>query len=171
MDRLETKDLILRKAVFSDWEALYRNIWRHWESAKYMVWNVTESEESARSRMERTMAFQAAHDYHWTVVEKASGEAMGWAGMEETKPGIWSETGIALGPDFTGKGYGGQILNAMTDLARELGGKRFHGCARIENLPSQKLQLRCGFTHTHSEEAIHHRDGVPCVYEHYEKEL
>ena len=171
MDRLETKDLILRKAVFSDWEPVYRNIWRHFESARYMVWNVTESEEAAKMRMERTMAFQSAHDFHWTVVEKASGEAIGWAGMEEKEPGIWSETGVALGPDFVGKGYGTQILNALTDLARDLGGTRFLGCARRENLASRRLQLRCGFFYTHSQEAIHHRDGTACIYDHYEKEL
>ena len=167
----ETKDLILRKAAMGDWQDMLHNIWSHPESAKYMVWNLTTTKEAAVARMERTIAYQATHDYHWTVVEKASGQAIGWAGMEEKEPGLWSETGVALGPDFTGKGYGTQILNAMTNLSREKGGKRFLGCARRENLASQKLQLRCGFTHTRSEEAIHHRDGVPCVYEHYEKEL
>ena len=73
----ETKDLILRKAVLEDWKAMYRNIWSQPESAKYMVWDVTESEEAAVSRMERTIAFQAKHDYHWTVVEKDSMESGG----------------------------------------------------------------------------------------------
>ena len=26
---LETKDLILDKGRFEDWEAMYRNVWRH----------------------------------------------------------------------------------------------------------------------------------------------
>jgi len=66
----ETKDLILRKAVQEDWYHMYHNIWRHAESARYMVWKVTESEADAQSRMERTIAFQASHEHHWTVVEK-----------------------------------------------------------------------------------------------------
>ena len=168
----ETKDLILRKAVMEDWQAMYRNIWRHPESAKFMVWNVTESEEAAISRMARTLAFQAAHDHHWTVIEKASNQGIGWAGMAEQAPGIWGETGIALGPDFTGKGYGKQILNCLTDYARDqLGAKKFVASCRRENLISKRLQLSCGFTYTHSEQVLHPRDQILYILDHYEKNL
>ena len=37
---LETKDLILDKAKFEDWEAMYRNVWRHPESGRNMQWRV-----------------------------------------------------------------------------------------------------------------------------------
>ena len=79
----ETKDLLLRKAALDDWRHMLRNIWSQPESARYMVWSITTTEEDAVARMERTIAYQAAHDYHWTVVEKASGQAIGWAGMEK----------------------------------------------------------------------------------------
>ena len=168
----ETKDLILRKAIMEDWKSMYRNIWSRPESAKYMVWDVTTSEEAAVSRMERTLAFQAAHDYHWTVVEKATGQAIGWAGMAEQTPGVWGETGVALGPDFTGKGYGTQILEFLTDYAWEqLGAKEFVACCRRENEISKKLLLRCGFSYTHREEVIHPRDGIPYILDHYRKYL
>jgi len=168
----ETKDLILRKAVLSDWQSMYRNIWSRPESAKYMVWDVTASEEDAVARMERTIAFQSAHDYHWTVVEKSSGQAIGWAGMQQRSPGIWSETGIAIGPDFTGKGYGKQLLQFLTDYARdELRAREFTACCRPENISSKRMQLACGFTYTHSETVIHPRDQVPYVLDHYAKEL
>ncbi len=166
----ETKDLILRKATMEDWKAMYRNIWSHPESAKYMVWDVTQSEEAAVSRMERTIAFQATHDYHWTVVEKVSMETIGWAGMAEYAPGVWGETGIALGPAFTGKGYGKQILNLLTDYARDkLGAKEFVACCRRGNEISQKLLLSCGFAYTHSEEVFHPRDQIPYILDHYHK--
>ena len=168
----ETKDLILRKGCFADWRDMYRNIWRHPESAKYMVWDVTESEEAAIARMERTVAFQTAHDHHWTVVEKASGEAIGWAGIRMPEPGICEETGVALGPAFTGKGYGKQILNALTEYARDvLGAKGFAACCRRENLVSGRVLLACGFSYTHSEEVLHPRDHVPYILDHYEKKL
>ena len=57
---METKDLILGKARLSDWKAMYENVWSHPESARYMLWSVTTSEADARSRMERTIAFQKA---------------------------------------------------------------------------------------------------------------
>ena len=52
---METRDLILDKACFKDWADLYRNIWSQPETAQYMLWIVTDSEEEARARMERTM--------------------------------------------------------------------------------------------------------------------
>ena len=168
----ETKDLILRKAVMDDWKDMYNNIWSQPESAKYMVWSVTETEADAMARMERTIAYQAAHDYHWTVVEKASGQAIGWAGMEVRSEGVCGETGVAIGPAFTGKGYGKQILNLLTDYARDaLGAKRFVACCRKENHVSRALQLSCGFTYTHSEEVFHPRDQILYTLEHYEKKL
>ena len=168
----ETKNLILRKAVLDDWQNMYRNIWSRPESAKYMVWSVTSSEEDAVARMERTIAFQSSHDYHWTVVEKSSGQAIGWAGMEMLAPDVWGETGIAIGPEFTGKGYGKQILNALTDYARDqLEATRFVACCRSENLVSKKMQMGCGFTYTHSEEVIHPRDQISYTLDYYAKEL
>jgi len=169
---LETKDLIIRKACMEDWQAMYRNIWSQPESAKYMVWSVTTSEVDAVARMERTMNYQASHDYHWTVVEKTTGQAIGWVGMEELSKGVWGETGIAIGPAFTGKGYGKQLLNFLTDYARDhLGAKRFVACCRKENLASKMMQLRCGFSYDHSEEAVHPRDGYTYTLDYYEKEL
>ncbi len=38
---IETKDLILDKAKFSDWKEMYYNVWSQPESAKYMVWDIT----------------------------------------------------------------------------------------------------------------------------------
>ena len=52
---IETPDLILKQAVFEDWQDLYVNVWRHPETARYMLWDVTESEEAARDRMRRTL--------------------------------------------------------------------------------------------------------------------
>ena len=36
---IETSNLIMKKAVFGDWEQLYRNITSRPESVKYMLWN------------------------------------------------------------------------------------------------------------------------------------
>ena len=106
---METKDLLLAKARFEDWADMYRNVWSRPETARYMLWQVTTSEEEAKTRMERTISWQSSHDV-WTVYEKSSGQAIGWAGLAELSPGVWQETSIALGPDFVGRGFGRQIL-------------------------------------------------------------
>ena len=131
--KLETKDLILKKAEFEDWKTIYYNLWRHKESAKYMLWQPTETDEDAKDRMKRTIAFEEKPEnkYALFVYLKKTGEAIGFAGMRELEPGIYEETGIALGPEFVQKGYGRQILTTLLEEAGKLGAKEFHACNRI----------------------------------------
>ena len=53
---METKELVLGKAKFEDWEAMYRNVWSRPEAAKYMMWTVTADEEGAKERIKRSIA-------------------------------------------------------------------------------------------------------------------
>lgn len=168
---LETKDLILKKAVQKDWLDMYENLWRHAESAKYMLWNVTSSKEDAIARMERTIDFEKKEKYALLVYEKPAGHAIGFAGMRETEPGVYEETGVALGPDYTGKGYGKQILNALVDEAfNHCKADKFIACCRSTNIASRNLQLSCGFSFSHSEEKVDPRNGEKYVMEYYVKE-
>ncbi len=97
---LETQDLILKKCEFNDWKDLYQNIWCHEESAKYMLWKFTTSEEAAKERMRKCLAAQEKSPYNWTVYEKKSGQAIGWAVMGEVDQGVFEDQGIAIGPVF-----------------------------------------------------------------------
>lgn len=80
---IETESLILDKAKFSDWKEMYCNVWSQPESAKYMEWNITTSEENAKIRIMKTIAFQKEHDTY-LVYEKATGKAIGFAGVEKS---------------------------------------------------------------------------------------
>ena len=169
---LETKDLVIKKGEQKDWRDMYCNLWRHSESAKYMLWNVTTSEEEAQARMERTIAFETTHAYTWLVYEKASGQAIGFAGMYEIELGVYEDMGVAIGPAFVGKGYGKQILNALTDYARdELGAKKFIATCRTQNIASHNLQMSCGFVYSHSEEKVDPRNGETYTLEYNVKIL
>lgn len=66
---IETKNLILDKAKFSDWKEMYENVWSRPESARYMAWQVTTTQEDAKLRIMRTIEFQNNHDVY-TVYEK-----------------------------------------------------------------------------------------------------
>jgi ABC-type lipoprotein export system ATPase subunit len=68
--RIETKDLILKKAQLEDWKDLYYNIWRHEESAKYMLWKPIKSEDAARSRMVKTIDYEKQEKYALIVYER-----------------------------------------------------------------------------------------------------
>ncbi len=167
---METKDLLLKKARFEDWEDLYRNAWSREETARYMLWTVTRSEEEARTRMERTVRFQQEHEA-WTVYEKQSGKAIGWGGMLEVEEGVYEDCGVAVGPEFVGRGYGKQILAALTERAFEtLGAKAFIVSCRRENAPSRGMILACDFTFTHTEEREDPRSGEAYTLEFYRLE-
>ena len=135
----ETKDLILKKAEFEDWKTIYYNLWRHKESAKYMLWQPTETDEDAKDRMKRTIAFEEKPEnkYALFVYLKKTGEAIGFAGMRELEPG-------------------------------KLGAKEFHACNRIGNAASRVLQLSCGFVFDSlSEEKTDPRTGETYVLENH----
>lgn len=168
---IETKDLVLKQAEMEDWRDMYRNVWCHPETARYMLWDVTTSEADAVRRMERTIAFEAQHPYCFLVYEKPSMHAIGFAGMEEIRPGVFEDCGIALGPDYVGKGFGKQILRALIDLAKDCGGREFVCTNRAENTASRQMQLHCGLSYSHSEERTDPRDGKTYVLEYHRKKL
>ena len=122
---IETESLILDKARFSDWIEMYRNVWSQPESARYMEWTITTSEEAAKIRIAKTIAFQKEHDTY-LVYEKTSGKAIGFAGVEKIAPYIYQEAGICLGPSYVGKGFGKQILQGLIQYCTEqFGAKEF----------------------------------------------
>ena len=158
---IETKDLILDKAKFSDWEGMYRNVWSHPESAKYMLWDVTASENDARIRIQKTIEFQKNHDA-FLVYEKINGNPIGFAGVNKIAPAIYEETGICLGPDYVGRGFGKQILQALIQYCREnYGATEFLYSTREKNEASNKLAVSQGFTLIASESKIDSRNEHP----------
>lgn len=140
----ESKNLILGKAKFSDWEDMYYGVWSREECARYMLWDLTATAEDAKARMQRTIDFQKDHDA-FLVYEKKSGRAIGFIGVTELAPGLFEETGICLSPDCQGKGYGKEIMHWLVDFCRERGGKELRYTARVENIPSNGLARSLGF--------------------------
>ena len=131
---LETKDLIIDKAKYSDWEAMYKNVWSRPESAKYMMWSVTTSEDDAKVRILKTIEFQKSHDTYF-VYEKKSGMPIGFAGVEKVSENIYTETGICLGPNYVNKGYGKQIVKCLIEYCKKLG---------VIGFASMEQRMGCG---------------------------
>ncbi|MBR5944187.1 MAG: GNAT family N-acetyltransferase [Lachnospiraceae bacterium] len=164
---IETEDLILRKARPEDWKDMYENLWSHSESARYMRWAVTTSEEAAKERAVRSADFQRNKKYAFFIQEKVSGKAIGFAGMTEESDGVYDETGIAIGPDYVGKGYGKQVLKALIKEAFEnCGAKEFYASNWTQNEVSRKLQESLGFEFSHKEFKTHPETGEEYILEH-----
>lgn len=168
---LETEDIYLGKAKFEDWEAMYLNVWSRPETARFMVWQVTVSREEAKERMKRTILFQETHET-FLVYEKRSGEPCGFAGVGEISPGIYEEMGIALGPEYVGKGYGKQILGLLLKYCTEvLKGKEFYYHTRAKNRASKALARSCGLIYQYSEKKRDQESGEEYIMEVYSKKL
>jgi len=52
---METMDLIVKKAVFTDWKDLLQNVLSKKESAKYLLWNPIYEEGQARENIKKTI--------------------------------------------------------------------------------------------------------------------
>lgn len=167
---LESEDIKLEKAKYEDWKDMYRNVWSHPETAKYMEWSVTTNEEEAKLRIKRTIHFEENHDTY-LVYEKQCGTAIGFAGVEMIEPEIYQEAGIALGPEYVRKGYGTQILKLLLEYCKSMGGKEFYYYSRAENKASRRLALTCGFEFRTSERRIDSRNGESYEMLVYHKEV
>jgi RimJ/RimL family protein N-acetyltransferase len=167
-EKIETKDIVLKKASMDDFKDMYINIWSQEESAKYMLWVPTKNIEEAKDRMARTIEFQK-DKMAYLVYEKKSGQAIGFAGMKEIEDKVYEDSGIGIGTNFIGRGYGKQILMALVDYCFEdLGAIKIVCSCRSENIASKKLQQSCGFHYTHSQPMIDKRNGLDYVLDFYE---
>ncbi|MBQ1271100.1 MAG: GNAT family N-acetyltransferase [Clostridia bacterium] len=148
-------DISLRKAVFEDWEAMYKNVWSKPETAKYMLWKVTESSDEAKIRIEKTIAYQE-NNYGWLVC--LDDMPIGFAGFKMTDEHTAEDSGIAIGLGYAGHGYGRQVVHLLLDMAKEAGADTFIYTTRAENLASVSLAEKCGFALTGSEQKTDPRD-------------
>ncbi len=164
------RDVVLGKARLQDWEDMYRNVWSRPETARFMLWRVTKDEEAAKARMKRTIAYEKTHDTY-LVYERKSGQAIGFAGIEEVSPHVFQEAGIALGPEYAGRGYGKQVLQILLEQSILLGGREFYYSTRRNNAAGKALALSCGFVYRHSEQRTDRRSGEAYELEVYRKGL
>lgn len=168
---LETRDLMLKSGDSSDWEDLYETFWSRAEVFAYLFQNPCQTPEAAERK---TAAYAAMHrevPTEFFVYEKASQKAIGIAGLKRMAPGLFTVTDVAIGPDFWGRGYGTQILNALTKLAAVLDAERVLYHCFQQNTPSRCLALSCGFHYIKAEDAGLLKNGDPVQMDHFEKIL
>lgn len=170
-DRLETPRLVLRKAADGDLNKIWENVWRDAVLAETMLWTPTPTLAQARERLARTVAYQKGH-YGYFVCRKDTDEPIGFAGVRETEPGTFEETGVCIARAWQGQGLGKEALSALVELVFDaLGGRRFlYSCMR-GNAVSAALCKGCGFRYLRSEGKTRERDGLAYICDVYERTL
>lgn len=168
---LETKDLILRPGTAGDWEALYLNLWSQEAVFQYLFSRPSPTPESAKKKTEAYTQMHQEVPTEFFVVEKASMQPIGIAGIKQLTPRIFTVTDIAIGPAFSGRGYGKQILSVLTELAfTKQDAQELQYSCFTQNEISKKLARSCGFTYSHSEEAELLKNGKPVLLDYFRKE-
>ena len=167
MDRIETKNLVLRKARLSDLDAIYENIWSDKSVAETMMWKPTESYEEAVERLKRTMIYHSQYPAYFVCL-KETDEPIGFAGMREEEPGVYEETGICVAVKYQNRGFGKEILGALLELAFiHYEGDRFIYAFMQHNTRSKTVCLRHGFQYLSKGEEILEWDGKAHLCEYY----
>lgn len=157
----ETDRLYLRESVPEDFDAMYA-LYHEPGAADYMP-------GMERGRKEERKLFEAYirrmypfFSYGlWTLMEKASGQIIGRAGLENGayrgEPVL--ELGYLIGRAYRHQGYGLEAVRAVTDYAfTAVGAEKIYAFIEEENRASRKLIQRAGFKEVERE-----RTGI-CVY-------
>lgn len=169
MKRIETQNLILRKAKKEDLDKIWNNIWKDEKIAETMLWKPTKTYEEALQRLERTIKYQEAN-YAYFVCLKENDEAIGFAGVKEIEENVYEESGICIATKCQGKGYAKEVLKALEYLVfEELKANKFiYGCFK-NNQKSKKVCLSQGFKFLSSGKIIREWDNMEFENELYYK--
>ena len=164
---LESKNIRLRKAKFSDYESMYYNVWSVEEVYKWMLFPKTESLDDALDRVKRSIEYQETN-YAYFVCLKETDEAIGFCGIKKMDNNTYSESGICVGPNYQGKGYGKEILSLLLDLVfNKLNGEVFEYGAFKENIKSINLAKKMSFTFDHSTIILRSYDNLAVNVNYY----
>jgi RimJ/RimL family protein N-acetyltransferase len=145
-ETIETARLRLRKPVRGDAEAIFSRYAADPAVTRYMSWPTHRS-------VADTEAFLAWSDADWErwpagsylVYKKgADGSLLGGTGLTFKTP-TRVLTGYVLAQDAWGKGYATEALEAMVELAGQLGVERIEAICHVEHLASAHVMEKCGF--------------------------
>ena len=162
IEKLETENLVLRKAQLSDLDSIYKNIWSNSSLAKNMLWTPLYNLEESKTRLEKTIEFQSKNNVFFVCL-KDTDEVIGFAGVVQSQetPDIYEDCGICIASKYQHKGYGKEVVRALAFLIfNELGGLKFHYSCFKENKASARLAESLGFKYINTVKKIRRHDNL-----------
>lgn len=164
---LKTEHLILRKAKESDLNNIFNNVWSDKRIADNMLWEVTDSIEEAKNRLERTIAYQKRFNAYFVCL-KDTDEAIGFCGVRLLEADVYEESGICIATNYQGKGYGKEVVGALLDLVfNKLKGRRFVYDCFVDNEKSRRTCLAYGFKYFESKNIVREHDNKEFTLDYY----
>jgi ribosomal-protein-alanine N-acetyltransferase len=144
-ETIQTARLTLRRPVAADAEAIFARYASDPMVTRYLSWPTHQS-------VADTQAFLAWSDADWELwpagsylaLSRDEGRLLGGTGLSFTSP-TSAVTGYVFARDAWGQGYATESLQAMVDLARELGVKHLEALCHVDHRPSAQVLEKCGF--------------------------
>lgn len=171
ISKIITDNLILRNATINDLDEIYSNVWKDYDLAKYMLWQVSTDLEEAKNRLDRTIKYQLSNDVFFVTL-KSTGEVIGFGGIIKKDDDVYEDTGLCICKKYQQKGYGKELLKALEKIVfEEYNGKRFIYSCFKENEPSQKLCKSLGFKYMFSTPGIRDYDNYNYICNYYNLDL
>ncbi|HEV2705378.1 MAG TPA: GNAT family N-acetyltransferase [Pyrinomonadaceae bacterium] len=145
---LETERLRLRAFRPTDLDAFAR-LRADPEVMRYIGTGTPHTREQSLERMQANIARWRTNGFgHWAVVEKSSGELMGWCGLARLDETPEVEVGYGLARRFWGAGAATEAARASLRFGFEqLGLERIAAVAFPENTASRRVMEKLGMTY------------------------
>ena len=164
---IETDRLLLRKTKEDDLESMFKNIWSDHELADMMLWKPFDNIEEAEDRLRKNIDFQKDYISHFITL-KGSNEVIGFAGIHEIEPHVFSDYGLCIARKYQGMGLATEILEKYKEIVfEELNADKFFYTCFKGNDKSSGLCQKCGFKYFNSEPDIRKYDGLNYIKEKY----
>jgi|GEM_PF-246328 len=137
----------LRRPVAEDMETVYSKWASDPDVTKYMAWATHKERADADALLYMSDDMWESYGCGPMIIEHAqTGDIMGSAGLlfnESDEVGV----GYVLRREYQGQGYATEALKQNIDIARILGVKRLVAGIHSENLASQNVAKKNGFTY------------------------
>jgi [ribosomal protein S5]-alanine N-acetyltransferase len=146
-ERIETARLVLRQPVSCDADAIFSA----WASdpvvTRYMSWPCHTAVADSRAFIEasgRAWCEQPAGPY--VIGLRVTGRLIGSCGFTFSEDGS-AEVGYVLARSEWNRGYATEALRAQVGASESEGPISMHAAVHPDNTASQRVLVKCGFTH------------------------
>jgi RimJ/RimL family protein N-acetyltransferase len=158
---LETERLLIRKFTFDDLPKLIE-LRSDEEVIRYLGGRRMQNPEAIEKRLGFYIDCYAKYGYGMcALIWKATGEMIGWCGLQPLEETGETEVGYGMIKDFWGRGIGYECACAWLEYAfTETGAQRIVAVADPENTGSWRIMEKCGMKYEKTDEHY----GMQCVF-------
>lgn len=148
--RLETERLFLRKLTAADADDL-----REWFGSDivYQYWGRPASKGEKNPELlfidpRPNVKRKPSHDFIWGIENKSDHKVIGMIEIFDVENDRLGKVGYRINPSLWGKGLCTEALKRVVDfIFSETTLDRLHAEADVENIGSNRVLEKCGFTH------------------------